>query len=144
MVELVLSSPLHYALSIINHNIMACTKQTARKNTGSKVARIQLATMAAVRNRPPLPVGGVKKPRRYHPRTITLRKIHCYQKTRNLLIHKLPFQRLMIEIIQDIKNWRVNLGDQYRIIISALLANQESIEAYLVGLDKDTNLCTIH
>uniref|UniRef100_A0AAY4B7S1 Core Histone H2A/H2B/H3 domain-containing protein n=1 Tax=Denticeps clupeoides TaxID=299321 RepID=A0AAY4B7S1_9TELE len=53
------------------------------------------------------------KHHRYRPGTVTLREISRYQKSTELLIRKLFFQRL-------------------------------SSEAYLVGLFKDTNLCTIH
>ena len=49
---------------------MARTKQTARKSTGGKAPRKQLATMAARKSAPP--TGGVKKPRRYRPGTVAL------------------------------------------------------------------------
>ncbi|VDP15242.1 unnamed protein product [Onchocerca flexuosa] len=38
--------------------------------------------------------GGVKKPHRYRPGTVALREIRRYQKSTELLIRKLPFQRL--------------------------------------------------
>ncbi|KAK9178302.1 hypothetical protein WN943_027492 [Citrus x changshan-huyou] len=38
--------------------------------------------------------GGVKKPHRYRPGTVALREIRKYQKSTELLIRKLPFQRL--------------------------------------------------
>ncbi|KAL3682463.1 hypothetical protein R1sor_000485 [Riccia sorocarpa] len=57
---------------------MARTKQTARKSTGGKAPRKQLATKAARKSAPA--TGGVKKPHR-----------------------KLPFQRLVREIAQDFK-----------------------------------------
>ena len=44
---------------------MARTKQTARKSTGGKAPRKQLATKAARKSAPA--TGGVKKPHRYHP-----------------------------------------------------------------------------
>ena len=47
--------------------------------------------------------GGVKKPHRYRPGTVALREIRRYQKSTELLIRKLPFQRLVREIAQDIK-----------------------------------------
>lgn len=37
--------------------------------------------------------GGVKKPHRYRPGTVALRQIRRYQKSTELLIRKLPFQR---------------------------------------------------
>ena len=42
-----------------------------------------------------------KKPRRYRPGIVALREIRLFQKTTNLLINKLPFQRLVKEIVQD-------------------------------------------
>nr|CDM86795.1 unnamed protein product [Triticum aestivum] len=45
----------------------------------------------------------VKKPHRYRPGTVALREIRKYQKSTELLIRKLPFQRLVREIAQDFK-----------------------------------------
>ena len=75
---------------------MARTKQTARKSTGGKDPRKQLATKAARKSAPA--TGGVKKPHRYRPGTVALREIRRYQKSTELLIRKLPFQRLVREI----------------------------------------------
>ena len=52
---------------------MARTKQTARKSTGGKAPRKQLATKAARKSAPS--TGGVKKPHRYRPGTVALREI---------------------------------------------------------------------
>ena len=67
---------------------MARTKQTARKSTGGKAPRKQLATKAARKSAPS--TGGVKKPHRYRPGTVALREIRRYQKSTELLIRKLP------------------------------------------------------
>ena len=75
---------------------MARTKQTARNSTGGKAPRRQLATKAARKSAPA--TGGVKKPHRYRPGTVALREIRRYQKSTELLIRKLPFQRLVREI----------------------------------------------
>lgn len=114
---------------------MARTKQTARKSTGGKAPRKQLATKAARKSAPA--TGGVKKPHRYRPGTVALREIRRYQKSTELLIRKLPFQRLVREIAQDFKT-------DLRFQGSAVMALQEASEAYLVGLFEDTNLCAIH
>ena len=114
---------------------MARTKQTARKSTGGKAARKQLSTRAARKSAPA--TGGVKKPHRYRPGTVALREIRRYQKSTDLLIRKLPFQRLVREISEDFK-----AGLRYQ--ASAVFALQESAEAYTVGLMEDTNLCAIH
>ncbi|RXG73000.1 histone H3 [Armadillidium vulgare] len=81
--------------------------------------------------------GGVKKPHRYRPGTVALREIRRYQKSTELLIRKLPFQRLVREIAQDFKT-------DLRFQSSAVMLLQEASEAYLVGLFEDTNLCAIH
>ncbi|XP_017401674.2 histone H3-like [Cebus imitator] len=114
---------------------VAHTKQTARKSTGGKAPRKQLATKAARKSAPA--TGGVKKPHRYRPGTVALREIRRYQKSTELLIRKLPFQRLVREIAQDFKT-------DLRFQSSAVMALQEASEAYLVGLFEDTNLCAIH
>ncbi|XDV17244.1 hypothetical protein PO909_023141, partial [Leuciscus waleckii] len=70
--------------------------------------------------------GGVKKPHRYRPGTVALREIRRYQKSTELLIRKLPFQRLVREIAQDFKT-------DLRFQSSAVMALQEASEAYLVN-----------
>ncbi|XP_014392560.1 PREDICTED: histone H3.1 [Myotis brandtii] len=112
----------------LGSSVMARTKQTARKSTGGKAPRKQLATKAARK---------MKKPHRYRPGTVALREIRRYQKSTELLIRKLPFQRLVREIAQDFKT-------DLRFQSSAVMALQEACEAYLVGLFEDTNLCAIH
>ncbi|PSS22129.1 hypothetical protein M430DRAFT_99794 [Amorphotheca resinae ATCC 22711] len=105
------------------------------KSTGGKAPRKQLASKAARKSAPS--TGGVKKPHRYKPGTVALREIRRYQKSTELLIRKLPFQRLVREIAQDFKS-------DLRFQSSAIGALQESVEAYLVSLFEDTNLCAIH
>ena len=48
-------------------------------------------------------VGGIKKAHRFRPGTVALREIRRYQKTTELLIRKIPFQRLVREIAQEFK-----------------------------------------
>merc|ERR1711870_65869 len=115
--------------------VMARTKQTARKSTGGKAPRKQLATKAARKSAPAS--GGIKIARRYRPGTVALREIRKYQKSTELLVRRLPFQRLVREIAQ---NYKTDLRFQG----SAIMALQEATEAYLVGLFEDTNMCAIH
>ena len=121
---------------------IARTQQTARRSTGGKAPRKegtwrkQLATEAAKKSAPAR-VPGIKKPHRWRPGTLAMREIRRYQKSTELLIRKLPFQRLVREIAQDFKS-------DLRMESSALLALQEASEAYLVDLFEDTNLCAIH
>ena len=110
---------------------MARTKQTARMSTGGGLARKQLPSKIT-RN-----PGPMKKPHRFRPGTVALREIRKYQKSTDLLIRKLPFQRLVREVAQDFKT-------DLRFQSAAVMALQEAAEAYLVGLFEDTNLCAIH
>jgi histone H3/H4 len=117
----------HYAHKNI---VMARTKQTARKSTGGKAPRFQLATMGAraaalrdevrtaqakfqahLRRQRQAQVtaarargakGGIKKPHRYRPGTVALREIRRFQKGTALLIRKAPFQRLVRQIMEDL------------------------------------------
>ncbi len=73
---------------------------------------------------------------RYRPGMVALRQIRYYQKTTHLLIHKVPFGRLVQEVLHDFS--------PYKVQAMAVKALQEAAEAYLVGLFKDTNLCAIH
>lgn len=73
----------------------------------------------------------------FSPGTVALREIRKYQKSTELLIRKLPFQRLVREIAQEHK-------PDLRFQSTAIGALQEAAEAYLVSLFEDTNLCAIH
>jgi len=75
--------------------------------------------------------------RHYRPGALALKEIRRYQKSTELLIRKLPFQRLVREIAQE---FQPNLRFQS----TAILAIQEAAESYLVSLFEDTNLCAIH
>ena len=79
---------------------MARTKQTARKQTsGGKAPRKSISNKAA-RKSAPVDMG-IKKPHRYRPGTVALREIRKFQKSTDLLIRKLPFQRLIREIADN-------------------------------------------
>ena len=113
---------------------MARTKHTARKSVAAKTPKKSMATKS---KGPKTSQGGVKRAHRFRPGTVALRHIRKYQKSTELLIRKLPFQRLVREIANDFKN-------DLRFQSSAVLALQEAAEAYMVGLFEDTNLCAIH
>ena len=81
--------------------------------------------------------GGVKKSHRYRPGTWALMEIRKYQKSIKFLIRKLPFQRVVREIAQDIN---LNL----RFTADAIFTLQEVSEVFLVNLPEEGNLCTIH
>lgn len=115
---------------------MARTKQTAMKTTGGKAPRKTF--IATKKRKSEFSVEGhVKKPHRFRPGTVALREIKRYQKSTELLIRKLPFQRLVREIASEyVKDMRFQS--------SAIAALQEAAETYLVGLFEDSNLCAIH
>ena len=116
---------------------MARIKQTARKQAGNfnKAPRKLVAIKAARKTAPRKE--SIKKPHRYRPGTVAIREIRRYQKSTELLIKKLPFQRLVREIAQEYQS-------ELRFQSTAVVALQEAAEAYMVGLFEDTNLCAIH
>ncbi len=115
---------------------MARIKQTARKHASiAGKAQTKLYNRAARKTAPGM--GGLKKPHRFRPGTVAIREIRRYQKSTELLIKKLPFQRLVKEIAQNFKS-------DLRFQASAVIALQEATESYIVNLFQDTNLCAIH
>ena len=114
---------------------MARTKRIARRSVEGKPAKVRLACKVARKST--IRTEGVKKPHRYRAGIVALREIRKYQRTTDLLIHKLPFQRLVREIA---RNHRPDLRFQS----AAVMALQEASEAFLVRLFEDTNLCALH
>ena len=105
--------------------VMARTKQSPSFYNGGKAPRKQLAIKAARKIAPT--TGGVKKPHRYRPGTVALREIRRYQKSTDLLIRKLPFQRLVRQIMTDLNTERggTNPDKPMRVQSTAVLALQE-------------------
>jgi len=120
---------------------MARTKQMARKSTGGKAPRNHVVSKAARKAKPVAEITAIKKPHRWHPGVVALREIRRYQKSTELLIRKLPFQRLVREIAHE---FGAKDSEGLRFQASAIGALQEAAEAYLIGLFEDTNLCAIH
>ena len=118
---------------------MVRMKHTARQNTGGKAPRMPLAAKAAQKTSAQLRAQkGIRKPHRYRPGTVALREIRKYQKITELLIKKLPFQRVVREICQKMTT------EDIRWQQDAIMALQEAAEAYLVRLFEDANLCAVH
>merc|ERR1712066_116002 len=127
--------------------------ETARKSTGGGVQLARKST--ATRTREELGVNRTNsnygksstlkkilpKPKKgekiVRGETIPLREIRHYQKSTELLIPKLSFQRLVREIAQE---YKTDLKSQ----AAAIGALQEGSEAYLTNLFEDTNLAAIH
>jgi len=115
---------------------MARTKQAAHRSTGGKAPKKQLVT-ALGKKKLDTVCGTKPEKHRYRPNSKILRQIRKYQSNGDLLIPRLPFQRLVREIAQFIK-------PDLRFQSTAIQALQEASEAYLVSLFDDTNLCAIH
>ena len=102
--------------------------------SGGKAPQKQLATKATHKQGSGQ---GVKAKPHQNYALIALHEIQRFQRSVDLLIPLLPFQRLVHEIVQD---FRIDLRFQS----SAILALQEATEVWLVGLFESANLCCIH
>ena len=109
---------------------MVRTKFSSADSTGNPLM---------ARKHPRKAVGKVKKPYRYRPGTVALRQIRKYQKSTELLIRKLPFQRLVKEVCRNLFN-----NVDYRFQSTAVLALQEAAEGFLVSMFDDVNCIAIH
>ena len=67
-----------------------------------------------------------------------LKEIRYFQKTVHTLIPRLPFSRLVREILQRERT------SVFHIQATALEALQEATESFLVRFLEDSNLCAIH
>ena len=106
---------------------MVRTKITSSKLTGDG------------KRRPQARCGRTRKPRRYHPGTVALREIRRYQKSTELLIRKIPFQRLVREVVHSLYP-----NENLRFQSTALLALQEASEHFLVRMFTQVNDLAIH
>ena len=130
-------------LGSIKAHLAKLKKTTAKKKAAKRAAQATEAGKAK-KSGMKAPKGGVKKHYRYRPGTVALKQIRQYQKSTELLIRKLPFQRLVWEISADSEVITSPLCGKVRFQSAAVMALQEAAEAYLVGLFEDTNLCAIH
>jgi histone H3 len=122
----------------IKSNASVSDKTSGRPTVSGKAA-IRMSSSSSIRSlKKPrsAAAASIKKKTRFRPGTVALREIRKYQKSTEMLIPKLPFQRLVREIAQSY--------GQYRFQTSAIAATQEATEAYLVHLFEDANLCAIH
>ena len=79
----------------------------------------------------------IEKKRRIQRGMQALKEIQKYQKGADVLIQRLPFQRLTREITQKRR-------EGLRFQSAVVLVLKEAGEALLVGLSEQTNLCAIH
>merc|ERR1719228_2816955 len=129
--------------------------KTARKSTGNATKAI-MKRLLAKRSEKLDKNGdggrsweGVKMPpktnkngkKSYRPGQLALKEIRRFQHSTENLIRRMPFQRLVREIANELKSQNI---DGLRFQSSALEALQQAAESYIVGLFEDTNLCAIH
>ena len=127
---------------------------TTRSGTGKQSASSGNKRPPPIRNGPKQPQN-TKKKKRYRPGTVALREIRRYQKSTDLLLLKLPFQRLVREVaedmIEEIRKGKETHGQEFgiapgqlRFQATAVECLQHAAEAYLVALFDDTQHCAIH
>lgn len=68
---------------------------------------------------------------------MALREIRKYQMSTDVLIRRMPFRRLALEVLSEFSTAK-------RLQVMAIRSLQEAAEAFLVGLFADANLCAIH
>ena len=93
--------------------VLAKKKEEKRKKAAARMAK---------KGGQKAPKGGVKKRYRYRPGTVALKQIRQYQKSTELLIRKLPFQRLVREIANDIDICPAHLRGKIRFQSAAVMA----------------------
>ena len=111
---------------------MPKTKQSQRKNSMRAKAKNRKEELKEA------PVKRRKKPGQG-----ALREIKFQQARTELLIRKLPFNRLVRGLASQVECKRKTMKD-IRFQKTALLALQEASEACLTSLFEDANLCAIH
>lgn len=106
------------------------SKPTKKGGKSTKEAAASSSKDACVRAEPRDPTI------RLRPGMGALREIREYQSNTELLMPKIPFQRIIREIAMKIGSCRFE--------VQALLALQEAAEMFLVGLCEDASLCAGH
>lgn len=133
---------------IVSANGLIEIKDTPRKRADEKAAK---AYEESVRERTAIVVISyvllhlflirIEK-RKARPGMVALKEIRKFQRSSDLLLRKLPFARLVRQITED--HFTPPSQGSYRFQADAILALQESAEAFLVHLFEDANLCAIH
>lgn len=118
---------------------MARTLKAQAQAAAANKAKAPMTKPSSSKLAAPVKPAVLKKKRHTRPGQAAIREIKKYQKSTDLLLRKLPFQRLVREVMQG-----DDRASEFRFQSQALLALQEASEAYVVGLFEDTNLCAIH
>jgi histone H3 len=114
---------------------MARTKQIPAK-APKKAAHNKHPSKAARKSRPAAS-SSVKRPHRFRKGTVVLRNIKKQQKSTDLMLRKLPFQRAVKESSRKFK-------DDLRFQKGAVITLQEFVEDYMIHLLEESLLCTFH
>jgi histone H3 len=114
------------------------TAPTKKSSTAAKAPRKTLPAETATTGEQG-DAKSVRKPHRWRPGTVALREIRKYQRSTNLLLRKLPFQRMIREVASRYKS-----KETIRFQASAIEAIQEASENYLTNLFQDGNLLALH
>ena len=118
---------------------MARTKQTARRSTGGKAPRKQLATKAA-RKSARLLSGGTKKPKHSKPGIKYLRELRKLQREqRGPVFAKAPFKRWVRSVLLEDRN-----SSDMRMKATALDAIMQIMQAHMIRTMEDAVIATVH
>lgn len=112
-------------------------KEESRSKGGKSSATKKLIKNLGKSTEASKPEATIKKPHRWRPGTVALRQIRKYQKSADLLLPKLSFQRVVREITQERR-------EDTRFTRTALEALQESAEALLVNMFSYSNDTVCH
>ncbi|XP_037025117.1 histone H3-like [Bradysia coprophila] len=133
--------PKSHTLTAFLRNMQTARKSTSHKSPVKKGFARKSCTPRVASNSPPQrhnDANVVRPPGFRHANGAkALKEIRHFQNTTSLLINRLPFQRLVREICQQLK---VDVLFQ----VGSLEAIQVACESYLTQLFEDTNLCAIH
>lgn len=110
-------------------------KKSTKETNGKTMATPQAKKSATL----PPNSGGIRKPHRFRPGTVALREIRKYQKRTNLLIPKMPFSRLVRDLVVE-----MDPEGKTRFTPDALGALQEAVEAYAVSRIGGAQDCCEH
>ncbi|CAI2382205.1 unnamed protein product [Moneuplotes crassus] len=111
-------------------------KNSARKDQGKKRGRGRPKGSKS-KGRGESQEEGSKRKIRFHPGTVALREIKRYQKHSKPLTAKMPFERKVRSVLNE-------LDPDFRLKQSSVECMREATEMYLVEILGDSNLCAIH
>lgn len=113
---------------------MARVKRVEAKAGGKRPTKTMSTTAARKSVTSSLSLGSQKP--KFTPGAVALKEIRKYQKSSDLLIKKLPFQRLVKHLS--------SFEESFRFQSSAMVIFQEAAENFLVGLLEDAYRCAVH